>query len=83
MNNKNGYDRYLEFQFGMTGNFFKLLFNVIAIADEINIEKLRLGFPEEVDAYLIFSRIGKDPFLAKCSRNHALIKDLEAKKISL
>ncbi len=76
----NGYDRYLEFQFGMTGNFFKSLFNVIAIADSINIEKLRLGFPEEVDAYLTFSRVGKDAFLAKCSQDNFLLKELKEKK---
>ena len=79
----NGYDRYLEFHFGMTGNFFKSLFNVIAIADNRNIEKLRLGFPEEVDAYLIFTRVGKDAFLSKCNPDHVLMKDLEAKKILL
>ena len=79
----NGYDRYLEFQFDMTGNFFKTLFMAIGRADNINIEKLRLGFPEEVDAYLTFSRTGKDAFLAKCNQDHVLIKDLNNKKIFL
>ena len=71
---KNGYDRYLDFQFGMNGPFFKSLFVAIGKADENNIEKLRKGFPEEVDGYLLFTRAGKDSFLEKCTPGNPLIE---------
>jgi hypothetical protein len=81
--NKSGYDRYLEFQFRWTGDFFTTLFQAIALADRYNIEKLRQGFPGEVEAYQTWTRIGKDEFLAKCNPEHPLMKDLEAGKIML
>lgn len=71
--NKTGYDRYLEFQFRQTGEFHTALFNAIQYADQENIEKLRLGFPEEVHAYLLWSRSGKDVLLAMCSPEHPLV----------
>ena len=75
---KNGYDRYLEFQFRWCGDFFRTLFQAIALADHINIEKLRAGFPEEVEAYQTFTRIGKEEFLAKCSQDHPLLQGVKS-----
>lgn len=74
---KNGYDRYLECQFGWSGDFFRTLFDAIARADTKNTEKLRLSFPEEVEAYLTWTRKGQDEFLAKCNPDHPLMKELK------
>lgn len=54
----NGYDRYLDFQYRRSGSFFTFLFQAIAQADGNNTTCLELGFPEEVDAYRIWSRDG-------------------------
>jgi len=43
---------YLEFQWGMTGDFFTHLWRAIGHADMHNINRLRVGFPAEVKAYL-------------------------------
>lgn len=64
-----GYDKYLEYQFGMTGDFYTNLFHAIQFADEINTERLRKGFPEEVDAYDLWAHVGREAFLAKCSNS--------------
>lgn len=77
MSKSSGYDKYLEFQFRETGNFYSKLFDLIAIADFEYIEKLRLIFPEEVDAYQTFTRIGQEAFLAKCTKGHPLIEQME------
>ena len=74
---KNGYDRYLDFQFRMTGDFFTHLFQAISRADSNNTEKLRLAFPEEVDAYLTWAREGSEFLLEKCSPNSPLLKEIE------
>ena len=79
----NGYDKYLEFQFGWSGDFYKLLFMLISKADEGNLYHLSLGFPDEVEAYKTWSRIGKDAFLAKCSPSHPLIKGIEEGELIL
>lgn len=39
-----------EFQLGMTGSFFKSLFNAMFIADSQNLNKLAKAFPEEAEA---------------------------------
>ena len=70
----NGYDRYLDKQFGMGGGFFRLLFDTIAKADGDNLAKLEKGFPEEVDAYKTWTRVGKDAFLAKCSPDNPILE---------
>ena len=70
---KNGYDRYLDFQYGDTGGFFTRLFQAIAVADSTNIKRLAKGFPEEVDAYLLWTREGAEELLAKCTPNNPLI----------
>ena len=63
---ENGYDRYLKFQFHVEGHFFTMLFEAISRADEDNLNKLALGFPEEVDAFKIWTRIGSGRLVAKC-----------------
>lgn len=78
---KNGYDRYLAYQYRMIGDFFRNLFQAIQIADSTNIEKLRMGFPEEVDAYLTFSRIGAEEFLEKCSLDNPLVERMRAEYV--
>lgn len=75
--NKNGYDRYLDYQFQMIGDFFKTLFEAIGRADEVNAEKLRKGFPEEVDAVHTWQRIGQEALLSKCTPGNPLIKRME------
>jgi hypothetical protein len=80
---KTGYDRYLEFQFRWTGSFFTTLFNAIALADTKNTERLRQGFPEEVEAYQTWTRIGRDEFLAKCNPEHPLMKKINAGEVML
>jgi len=67
-----GYDRYLEFQFNWSGDFFTYLFRAISMADEFNLAKLAEGFPEEVEAYKTWTRVGQNAFLNKCSDSHPL-----------
>ena len=69
----NGYDKYLEFQFRQSGSFYEHLFNAIIAADRANRAKLALGFPEEVEAYKTFTRVGVDAFLEGCSPDHPLV----------
>ena len=73
---KNGYDHYLDFQFDYSGHFFKMLFGAIAYADVKNTEKLRLAFPEEVEAYETWTQIGVDIFLSKCSPGNPIVQDI-------
>jgi hypothetical protein len=63
----NGFDRYLEFQFHIAGDFYTALFQTIQQADESNLSRLALGFPGEVEAYKVWSRAGRDHFLQKCT----------------
>ena len=79
----NGFDKYLEYQFGWSGDFYKLLFMLIGTADEGNLNRLSRGFPGEVDAYKTWTRIGKDAFLAKCSQDHPLVKKIEVGEVYL
>jgi len=69
----NGFDKYLEFQFGLTGSFYTALFQAIHQADEGNLHRLAQGFPEEVEAYKVWSRMGRQYFLKLCSPDHPLI----------
>jgi len=43
--------KYYYYLKGMTGWFDTNLFDLIKSADSVNIEKLRLGFPDEVETY--------------------------------
>jgi hypothetical protein len=46
----------LEWQYRMLGGFHTALVEAICRADDGNLARLRMGFPNEVDAYLRFSR---------------------------
>jgi len=70
----NGYDKYLEFQYRQSGHFYTALFETISKADEDNLELLSKGFPEEVDGFKIFTRVGVKEFLSHCSKDHPLKK---------
>ena len=79
----NGFDRYLEFQFRWSGSFYTHLFGAIQQADHKNLEKLAKGFPEEVDAYKTWARVGSDAFLSNCSQDHPLVRAVAAGKAFL
>ena len=64
---KNGFDRYLDFQYGKSGDFFQGLFQAITFADSSNMKKLAKVYPEEVEAYKTWTRIGVEEFLKKVS----------------
>lgn len=50
-------DRAVIFwQFGLIGDFRIALWNAIVHADDENLERLRLGFPHEVEGYIRWSR---------------------------
>ncbi len=49
-------ERHLfDWQFGYAGGFVLSLFVVIGVADSGNLERLRRGFPEEIQAYQSFA----------------------------
>ncbi len=45
-----------EWQYRMLGDFKTALIEAICQADINNLEKLRLGFPDEVDGYINYSQ---------------------------
>ena len=50
-------ERHLvDWQFGLGGDFNNALFDAISKADELNLAKLEMGFPEEVIAFRRYSR---------------------------
>ena len=86
MPKKNGYDRYLEYQFRRAfpmSDFFAALFNAMGQADTGNLERIAKGFPEEVEAYKTWTRVGVKEFLAKCTPDHYLMKALAEGKIAI
>jgi hypothetical protein len=76
--NNNGFDKYLEYQFQQTGHFYTALFELIQRADDENLKKLAMGFPQEVEAYITFARVGVGAFLAKCTPSHPLIPRMKS-----
>lgn len=46
----------IKWQFRMWGRFYTTLFEVISIADDENLAKLRLAFPDEVDGFIAWNR---------------------------
>ena len=48
----------VKWQYRLHGGFNTTLWSAIAQADEGNLARLRRGFPDEVNAYLRFSREG-------------------------
>lgn len=73
----NGADKYLEYQYQHSGSFYECLFKTIAAADEYNLAKLSEGFPEEVEAYKTWTRIGVEAFSKLCHPQHPLLKRLQ------
>lgn len=73
-----GYDRYLEFQYQFTGDFFTLLFRTIAQADTNNLQRLGMGFPEEVHAHKLWTQEGQAAFAGHVTAGHPLLKNLAA-----
>lgn len=81
MAKKTGYDRHLEWMYRESGGFFEYLFEAIYRADTSHLEKLQLGFPEEVDAVKTWKLEGQTAFLAKVSPDHPILKEIaEGKK---
>jgi len=82
---KNGYDRFLDYQFGYSGDFFKLLFKTMFQADSSNLAKLSLGFTEEAAAVKLFKEHhnGKEVILDCCTPGYALVKDVREGKRTL
>lgn len=76
---RNGYDRYLDFQFREDWSpFYKHLFEAITRADANNTEKLRIGFPEEVAAYGLWVCEGYLALLEKCTPGNPQIERMRA-----
>jgi hypothetical protein len=46
----------LKWQWRLYGSFFAALFDAIKLADDKNLERLRLGFPIEVAGFLAWNR---------------------------
>ena len=44
-------DWIAKWQYGYLGHFHKALFEAICVADEENLDRLSLGFPDEVEGY--------------------------------
>lgn len=79
----NGYDRFIDFQFGYSGSFFKLLFQTMIQADSNNLAKLSLGFLEETAAVYLFKNDpkGKQIILEKCSPDNKLVKAIRENEL--
>lgn len=73
---KSGYDRYLDYQYRMSGNFFKALFDAIKQADIDNLPKIEKGFPEEVDGYRLWIREGVHAFALRVTPGYKLLDKL-------
>ncbi len=52
-----GEEFIVKWQCRLLGGFKTALIHTIMLADESNLEKLRLGFPNEVGAFLNYSRV--------------------------
>ena len=68
-----GYDKYLEYQYRQTGDFYALLFRAIQQADGENLDRLAQGFPTEVEAYKCWTRIGVKEFATYVTPGHRLL----------
>lgn len=68
MNNElNSYEQYLMFQYHMAGDFVASLYRLISMADEDNLARLEEGFPDEVDAYRVWTGWGRHELYSRCS----------------
>ena len=79
---KNGYDRYLDYQYSKSGNFFRALFYAIRTADPINLLNLQKGFPEETAAYVAFTQGSLEDFYAQCTPGNPLIQRMRDENIA-
>jgi hypothetical protein len=52
-----GEEFIVKWQYRMLGDFKTALIEAICLADSQNLERLRLGFPDEVEGYLNYSRV--------------------------
>lgn len=77
-----GFDRFLEFEFGFTGDFYTLLFRAIQQADSRNLDRMSKGFPQEVWAYKLWSQEGPKALAAKVTPGHPLLKRLADEEAS-
>lgn len=50
-----GEQRLCDWQFGRLGSFWSGMWRAISTADDSNLERLALAFPEEVEAYKRFA----------------------------
>ena len=73
MYGKSGFDRFLEFQYHFTGDFYTHLFRAISQADDQNLERLAKGFPEEVEAHVTWTVQGVGPFVQGVTKGHPLL----------
>lgn len=73
---KNGYDRYLDYQYQRSGGFFKAVFDAIKLADSDNTKKMALAFPEEVDAFRLWTRVGVPDLARRVTVGYSLLDDL-------
>ena len=73
MAKRNGFDRYLEYQYNQSGDFYMALWHAIQFADTKNTARLAMGFPEEVEAYRIWTRVGVQEFVKHVSPDHGLL----------
>jgi hypothetical protein len=83
MNMETGFDRFLENQFGWSGDFFRTFFEAAFLADTNNLNKLSLGFPEEIEAVRVWRREGADALLDLCSQSHPLVKAVRNGRLAL
>lgn len=46
----------VKWQYALFGDFYTVLFKAIERADEVNLRRISMGFPIEVEAYRLYSR---------------------------
>ena len=50
-----GERKLCEWQYELSGSFYSTLFKAMSCADYMNLSRLEMGFPEEVEAFKRFS----------------------------
>ena len=66
------FHKYLDFQFGYSGDFLQALWQTIQRADPDNTNLLAEGFPHHVEAYRVWTQEGVDAFLGECDPEYSL-----------
>jgi len=72
-----GFNKYLEYQYRQSGDFYQALWLAIMRADTKNTARLAKGFPSEVEAYRVWSQEGAEAFAEQCSPDHPLLPRLK------